>query len=106
MGFIAGLFLTYMDEDLAFYTFYSILQNKKKPLRNLFLPKMIETQKVLFVFGLLGQYHLGILWKHLSNKGIHPTMYATEWFMTMYCRGYVISLINITYIKYLFNISI
>jgi hypothetical protein len=31
MGFIAGLFLTYMVEDHAFYTFYAVLQVKKKP---------------------------------------------------------------------------
>lgn len=40
----------------------------------MYLPRMAETQKVLFVFGELGRLHLGPLWRHLEAEGIHYSM--------------------------------
>mmetsp|Transcript_26542 Transcript_26542/g.28945 ORF Transcript_26542/g.28945 Transcript_26542/m.28945 type:complete len:387 (+) Transcript_26542:70-1230(+) len=94
MGFLAGLFLTYMVEEQAFYTFYSILTRTGSGLRCLYLPKLIETQKILYVFECLGRLHLGDLWQHLENEGIHPTMYFTEWAMTLFCRGFSFELVT------------
>lgn len=94
MGFIAALFLTYLVEEDAFYCFHSALSRASSPLRLMYLPKMSETQKVLHVFEQLGAQHLGSLWTHMSSEGIHPTMYATEWFMTMFCRGFSFDLVT------------
>jgi len=94
MGFIAALFLTYLVEEDAFYCFHSVLSRSSSPLRLMYLPKMSETQKVLYVFEQLGAQHLGSLWTHMSAEGIHPTMYATEWFMTMFCRGFSFDLVT------------
>jgi hypothetical protein len=49
---------------------------------------MSGAQRVLHVFQGLGRKHLPVLWAHLEGEGMHPTMYATEWFMTMFCRGF------------------
>lgn len=49
---------------------------------------MAETQCALYVYAELGKKHLGRLWTHLIEQGMHPTMYATEWIMTMFCRGF------------------
>jgi TBC1 domain family member 10 len=94
MGFIAGMFLTYMSEDEAFYCFHATLTRPTAPLRLMYLPKLVETQKVLHVFEKLGELHLGKLWKHMVDQGIHPTMFATEWLMTMYCRGFSFDLVT------------
>jgi len=48
---------------------------------------------MLHVFNGLGRRHLGQLWVHLEGQGMHPTMYATEWFMTMFCRGFNFELV-------------
>ena len=74
MGFIAGMLLTYMIEEDAFCTFHSILQRSSAPLRKMYLPKLIETQRVLYVFEQLGRKLLGNLWKHLESEMVHPTM--------------------------------
>ncbi len=97
MGFIAGLFLTYMIEEQAFYAFYATLmvsrpycyvddsfpdsppfslslQRPSAPLRMLYLPRLTETQKILFVYEELCKMHLGKLWTYLSEQGMHPTM--------------------------------
>jgi hypothetical protein len=70
------------------------MQRPSSPLRLLYLPKMSETQKVLFVFERLGEQHLGAQWMHMQREGIHPTMFATEWFMTMFCRGFSFDLVT------------
>lgn len=94
MGFLAALFLTYMIEEQAFYTFYSVLQRKKTPMRFMYLPKLTEIQKILFVFEQLCQHHLGTLWNHMSTEGLHPTMFFTEWAMTMFIRGFDFDLVT------------
>lgn len=54
MGFVAGLFLTYLPEEMAFYVFFAALTRASCPLRMLYLPKLIEMQKMLFVIDRLG----------------------------------------------------
>jgi hypothetical protein len=95
MGFIAGLYLIYMDEMSAFRCFYKAMQKESEiRLRDLYLPQMLEAQRVLFVFKRLGSKHLGILWRHLEDQQLDPTMYATEWAMTMFCRGFHFDLVT------------
>lgn len=103
MGFLAGLFLTYMIEEHAFYTFYSVLTRPNSALRHLYLPKLVETQKILYIFERLGGLHLGDLWSHLCNEGIHPTMYFTEWAMTLFCRGFSFELVTRVFDIFLFE---
>lgn len=90
MGFLAGMFVIYMDEKNAFYTFCAAMQviRDPNPLRSLYLPSMEETQRALYIFGELGKQYLGPLWAHMLEEGMHPSMYATEWLMTMFCRGF------------------
>lgn len=95
MGFIAGLYLIYMDEMSAFRCFYKAMQKQSEiKLRDLYLPQMLEAQRVLYVFKRLGQRHLGSLWRHLEEQQLDPTMYATEWAMTMFCRGFHFDLVT------------
>lgn len=60
----------------------------------MYLPKLAETQKVLYIFEHLGKIHLGRLWAHLEEENIHPTMYFIEWAMTMFCRGFSFELVT------------
>lgn len=95
MGFIAGLYLIYMDEMSAFRCFYKAMQKDSElRLRDLYLPQMVEAQRVLFIFKRLGSKHLGALWSHLEQQELDPTMYATEWAMTMFCRGFHFDLVT------------
>eukprot|EP01039_Chlorochromonas_danica_P011630 gene11630-13041_t len=103
MGFIAALFLTYMTEEDAFYTFYAVMNRVQEPMRLLFLPKLAEIQKILFVFEQLCHLHLGSLWQHLSSEGLHPTMFFTEWGMTMFIRAFDFDLVTRVWDIFLFE---
>lgn len=94
MAFIAGLFLSYMPEERAFYSLVGILQNPRAPLRELYLPQMADAKRKLYVFEELGKQHLGELWTYLVEQGMHCSMYVTEWIMTMFCRGFSFDLVS------------
>lgn len=76
------------------FTFSPYRQRPAAPLRLLYMPKLAETQKVLYVFEQLGKHHLGRLWRHLEAEGLHPTMFFTEWVMSMFCRGFAFDLVT------------
>lgn len=88
MGFIAGMLLIYMPENTATYCFMAALNEPKYNLRVLYLPGMIAVKKALLVVSSLLTVHMGPLWEHLTEEGISPTMFATEWVMTLFCRGF------------------
>ena len=46
------------------------------------------------VFTVAATAMTGPLWAHLQKEGVHPTMFATEWFMTMFCRGFTFDLVT------------
>lgn len=94
MGFVAALFLTYMSEERAFYTFYATLTRRSCPLRMMFLPRLVEMQVMLHVYDRLGQLHLPRLWRHFGAEGVHVTMFFTEWAMAFFCRGFSFELVT------------
>eukprot|EP01038_Epipyxis_sp_PR26KG_P006448 gene6448-8870_t len=94
MGFIAGLLLTYMIEEDAFCAFYSVLTRQGAPLRLMYLPRLAEIKKMLYIYEHLCKQLLGKLWIHCETEGMHPTMFVTEWFMTMFCRGFNFDLVT------------
>jgi hypothetical protein len=86
MSFICGLLLTYFTQEEAFYCFKHCLSTMS--LRDMFLPGLVDLQKKLYVFTQLGWAYDEELWDHMIDNGVKPMMYATEWFMTLFCRGF------------------
>jgi len=94
MSFVAAFLLTYMVPEEAYYCFVSIMMEHSYKCRQLYQPNMYETQCILHVFDRLGQRYLPRLWKHLEEQMMTPSMYATEWFMTLFCRGFSFDLVT------------
>lgn len=94
MGFIAGLLLTYMSEDVAFYAFTALMQHRLGPLRLLYLPGLVDAKRKLFVLDALGQQYLPRLWQHFQSQGIDVSMFAAEWVMTIFCRAFGFDLVT------------
>jgi len=86
MSFVAGLLLTYFTAEEAFYCFYHCLWDMG--LRQMYLPGLVDLQRRLHVLTQLGWVHIEPLWQHLTDNHVDPMMYATEWFMTLFCRGF------------------
>ena len=87
MNFIAGIYLIYMDEKSAFRCFYQAMHTQSEiRLRSMYLPQMVELQRTLHIFfKQLCSKHLPRLWTHLEQQEINPSMYASEWVLTIFC---------------------
>jgi len=94
MGFIAAMFLTYMVEDDAFYCLVSIMQRPSLPLRLMFKANFVQAQCMLSVFWSLLSDTYPKLYKHLERENLHPSMFATEWFLTIFTRSFPFSLVT------------
>lgn len=94
MSFVAAFLLTYMVPEEAYYCFVSLMMEHDYKCRQLYQPNMYETQCILHVFDRLGHLYLPVLWQHLEEQMMSPSMYATEWFMTLFCRGFSFDLVT------------
>lgn len=84
MGFIAALLLTYMDEESAFYTLHSIM--KKYEMEGFYLPGLPALKKHFYVLLCLMKKHVPKVYDILYRNDIVPTLYASEWFITLFTR--------------------
>ena len=82
MGYIVGCLLTYMDEVDAFYTMKAFLTRYE--MRDLYLPKMPGLGKAFYVLLSLMKKFLPKVHTNLLNHGIVPSVYASQWFMTLF----------------------
>ncbi len=74
MAFVAALFLIYLNEEDSFYAFTSILFREKFPLRNFYLPNMVECQRILHVYAKLLKLYAPKASNTFETEGIVPSM--------------------------------
>lgn len=94
MAFIAATFLTYLPQEDAFFCFFYVLQRESRPLRKMYLPRMVESNKVLYVFGELMRMFLPDLADHFQQENIIIHMFCTSWFMTLFTNSFSFDLVT------------
>jgi hypothetical protein len=82
MGFLAAFFLSYMDEENSFWMLYCIF--KKYRLEEVYLKDFPGLKKRFYVFLKLVEKFMPKIYKKLIEKEAYPTMYASQWFFTLY----------------------
>ena len=85
MGFLAALFLTYMDEESSFFMLHILLT--KYDLEGLFLPGFPDLNKRFFVLLNLEKEFLPNVYEILKKNDLMPSTYASEWFMCLFSRN-------------------
>ncbi|KAL7561705.1 hypothetical protein ACA910_016467 [Epithemia clementina (nom. ined.)] len=93
MNFVAGMFLTLMPEEEAFWLLVSVMNEEPCRMRGLFGEGMRETHLVLHVAERLIQMHLPKVYKQLDKENIHITMFATQWLLTQYTSSFRFDLV-------------
>ncbi|CAO2825468.1 unnamed protein product [Amaranthus hypochondriacus] len=89
MGFIAGLLLLYMSEEDAFWLLVALLKGAvHAPMEGLYLSGLPLVQQYLFQFDLLVKEYLPKLGEHFSQEVINPSMYASQWFITVFSYSF------------------
>ncbi|KAG2710747.1 hypothetical protein I3843_04G041900 [Carya illinoinensis] len=89
MGFLAGLLLLYMSEEDAFWLLVALLKGAvHAPMEGLYLAGLPLVQQYLFQFDHLVREHLPKLGEHFSQEMINPSMYASQWFITVFSYSF------------------
>ena len=82
MGFIAAFLLTYMNEENSFWMLLCIF--KKYRLEEVYLKDFPGLKKRFYIFIKLVEKYMPKIFQRLIKYGAYPTMYASQWFFTLF----------------------
>ncbi|CAO2191338.1 unnamed protein product [Urochloa humidicola] len=94
MGFLAGLLLLYMSEEDAFWLLVALLKGAvHAPMEGLYQAGLPLVQQYLSQFEKLVMEHMPKLGQHFVEEMINPSMYASQWFITVFSYSFPFHLI-------------
>ncbi|WZY74958.1 hypothetical protein YC2023_021342 [Brassica napus] len=89
MGFVAGLLLLYMSEEDAFWLLVALLKGAvHSPMEGLYQAGLPLVQKYLLQFDQLVRELMPKLGEHFTQEMINPSMYASQWFITVFSYSF------------------
>ena len=91
IAFIVGPLLLNMPEEQVFCVLVKLMQDYG--FRDLFSPKMIGLQLRNYQFDKLIEQQFPLVFKHLTNQDIKSTMYASQWFMTLFAYRFPLDMV-------------
>jgi hypothetical protein len=94
MGYITGLFLSYMPEEEAFWLLVAVLKSAHINAAELYSPKMTLVHESIWVADKLIQQYMPILASHMEKENVLLTMYGTKWFITIYSSSFPFNIVT------------
>ncbi|KAJ1672259.1 GTPase-activating protein, partial [Spiromyces aspiralis] len=95
LSYVVGPLLLNMSEVEAFRVLVKLMDNYK--LRGYFTPSMENLRQTLYQFERLFGEQLPLLFNHFRSQNITSTMYASQWFMTLFACRLPIELVTRVY---------
>jgi hypothetical protein len=84
MAFIAALFLSFAPETHAFFMFRAVLQRPPHRLADLYAPGLPRVALLEHTLQALVNARLPATAAVLHRHGLHPTMWAAQWLLTIF----------------------
>lgn len=94
MAFVAGLLLSYMPEEDAFFTLVALMNDPRYGLAGMYSPGLPRFAEVMHVFSCLVHRHLPRLASHLDSLGVDHAMYASQWFITLFTYSFSFDIVT------------
>ncbi|KAI9369241.1 rab-GTPase-TBC domain-containing protein [Aspergillus egyptiacus] len=91
MNFIVMPLLFNMDDAEAFTLMVKLMN--QYGLREMFIQDMPGLHRSLFLFERLLEDLEPALYCHLRRRGVHPQLYATQWFLTLFAYRFPLQLV-------------
>ncbi|KAF9934120.1 GTPase-activating protein [Linnemannia zychae] len=91
LSFIVGPLLLNMPDEEAFCVLIKMMSSYD--MRGHFTPEMNTLQLRLFQFEQLMEETVPLVHKHFLTQGIRSTMYASQWFMTLFAYKFPLDLV-------------
>lgn len=86
MNYLVAILLMYMEEEEAFWAMVSILKHYDH--EKYFLPGMPGLWESFYVFEKLLKDQVPKVYNHFNKLHIWPSMYASQWFITIFTVGW------------------
>jgi len=87
MGFIVGLFLMYLSEEESFWMLERVMRGEKYNMFALYAIGFPLLHQWFYQLEQLIAKFQPKLFDHLQMHGITPTLYATQWFFTVFANN-------------------
>ena len=84
MGYLAAIFLLYMDEESSFYMLHSLIENYG--FHGLYATGFPDLKKKFFVFLNLEKKYIPRIYNILKRDGVYISIYASEWFLCLFSK--------------------
>lgn len=91
LNFIAAPLLLYCRDEEAFSLLVKLM--KTDNMRSMFLPDMPGLHIRLYQFDRLVEDRLPAIHVHLARVGVNSSMYASQWFLTLFAYKFPVSLV-------------
>ncbi|KAI8595677.1 rab-GTPase-TBC domain-containing protein [Dissophora ornata] len=95
LSFVVGPLLLNMPEEESFCMLVRMMNSYE--MRGHYTPDMSMLTLRLFQFEQLMEETVPLVFKHLRNQGIRSTMYASQWFMTLFAYKFPLDLVYRVY---------
>ncbi|KAI8058675.1 rab-GTPase-TBC domain-containing protein [Gilbertella persicaria] len=95
LAFLVGPLLMNMPEEQSFCVFVRLMETYE--MRSMFTLNMEGLQVRLYQFSSLLKEILPDLTNHLDLLGVHPAMYASQWFLTLFAYAFPVPLVSRIY---------
>ncbi|KTW32886.1 hypothetical protein PNEG_04305 [Pneumocystis murina B123] len=92
MAFLAGPLLLYMSDEEAFCMFVKLM--KDYDFRSFYIAGMPGLNLRLYQFERLLEDKLLAIYLHLRSQGVRPSMYASQWFLTLFAYKFPINMVT------------
>ena len=84
MGYLAAIFLIYMDEESSFYMLHCLM--KKYKLEGLFFDGFPDLKKKFYVLLNLEKKFIPQIYDILKRDEVYASIYASEWFLCLFSK--------------------
>ncbi|KAI9254060.1 rab-GTPase-TBC domain-containing protein [Sporodiniella umbellata] len=95
LAFLVGPLLMNMPESQSFCVFVRLMETYE--MRSMFTLHMEGLQLRLYQFSQLFSDILPDLFAHFESYGVHPAMYASQWFLTLFAYAFPMPLVSRIY---------
>lgn len=94
MGFLVGLFLTYLTEEESFWLLHQYMRDPRYSMFGLYTPGFELLHSYFYTFDALLKQQSSKLHKHLAQHSVTPPIYATQWFITLFAYNHPFALVT------------
>ena len=84
MGYLAAIFLLYMDEESAFYMLHSLVKNYG--FEGLYMEGFPDLKKKFYVLLNLEKKHIPKIYDIFKRDGVFISIYASQWFLCLFAK--------------------